>query len=358
MEQYNSIDSGLGAIELEQANPNEEGLAAEVATINDSALDLHFVPPSPPVSRSFNPGPDSTASPIHRFRAYLFVWLVLYPMFVLVIFLDGMWDMGAHWKLCWFPYYFLNLNAALQCSLMLCIYWRHLVTLIIVLKLKLLDCQVNGPPIQMPLVYPGMLLILYIVAFIAFCEQIYMKPDSIINLCKLLSTPNSSVTTSTTSTDSIVMDLLSSTNINIFTTTNDSVSSTPLIFPSLSVRARFELRFCIAVRATCALLFASHLVADMCATWTRHWNRRPRLHTLRRKISRLERVCCCKVRPACVNIAAPFWWILCLFALALYAKRYSRLRRPRRRRLRAQLLEMLQQVYPMLHLNLQQAAHR
>ena len=355
MEQHNSIDSGLEAIELEQANPNEEGLAAEVATINDSAIDLHFVPPSPPVSRSLN-RPGSTASQIHRFRTLQFVALVLCPMFVLVAFLGGTWALVAHWELCWFPYYFLSLNAALQCSLMLCAYWPHLVTLIIVLKRK---CKgVNGPPIQMPLVYPGLLLILYIVAFIAFSEQIYVKPDSIINACKPLSTPNSSVTTNKTSTDSIVMDLSSSTNINIYTTTNDSVSSTPLIFPALSVRASFVLRFSIAVEATCALLFASHLVADMCATWTRHWNRRPRLHTLRRNISRLERVCCCGVRPACVNIAAPLWWILCLFAWALYAKRYSRFvfQRPRRRRLRAQLLEMLQLADPMLHL--QQAARR
>ena len=66
----------------------------------------------------------------------------------------------------------------------------------------------------------------------------------------------------------------------------------------MSVRARIALRFTITVEVTCALLFASHLVADMCATWTRHGNRRPRQHTLRRKLSRLERVCCCGVLPA------------------------------------------------------------
>ena len=97
MEQYNSIDSGLGAIELEQANPNEGGLAAEVVIINGSAIDLHFVPPSPPVSRSLNPGPDSTASPIHRFRAHQFVLLVLYPMFVLVTFMGGIWELEVYW---------------------------------------------------------------------------------------------------------------------------------------------------------------------------------------------------------------------------------------------------------------------
>ena len=349
MEQHNSIDSGLEAIELEQANQNEEGLAAEVATTNDSAIDLHYVPPSPPVLRSLNPGAGSTASPIHRFRALQFVAFVLCPMLVLVASLSGMWALVGHWELCWFPYYFLSLNAALQCSLMLCAYWPHMITLILVLKRK---CKgLNGPPIQMPLVYPGLLLILYIAAFIAFSEQIYVKPDSIINSCKpsALSTPNSSAITNTTSTDSAVI---------IYTTTN---GSTPLIFPPLSARAKLALRFSIAVEATCALLFATHLIADMCATWTRHWKQRPCLHTLCRNLSRYRRVCCFGVRPACVKIAAPLWWILCLFAWALYAKRYTRFvfQRPRRRRLRAQLLEMLQLADPMLHLQqVAQPAHR